>query len=43
MAFEMLELEGFDINTPMDGQLLEFLAQEHPEMIAKLKPITLLP
>ncbi len=40
MGFEMPEFEGFDVNTPMDWQILEFLVQEHPEMIPKLKPIT---
>jgi CMP-N-acetylneuraminic acid synthetase len=39
MGFEMPELEGFDVNTPMDWQLLEFLAREHPEMIPNLEPI----
>lgn len=39
MAFEMPELEGFDINTRMDWQLLEFLAREHPEMIPNMEHI----
>lgn len=39
MGFEMPELEGFDVNTPMDWQLLEFLAREHPQMIPNLDPI----
>lgn len=38
MGFEMPKLEGFDINTAMDWQLLEFLAREHSEMIPDLEP-----
>lgn len=37
MGFQMPGYEGFDLNSPLDWKLLEFLAREQPELIPNLE------
>ena len=37
MRFQMPDYEGFDLNSPLDWKLLEFLAREQPELLPKLE------
>lgn len=37
MGYQMPGLEGFDLNSPLDWQFLEFLAREQPKIIPELE------